>query len=221
MTPSGPVAAAPPPDGSPGYPEGYVIWQSNRLDAHHDIYRARADGSEVTRLTTAGALLPIWAPDGRWIGFHDDANTGYLMRPDGSELQTLTAGAPWFWLHDNSGLVVLQGGSINLYDVETQESRELISIGDFPQFTGASFVVGSITHDNRYLLLGSSLTILPPLASTSTLRKGSGPSSRWSTCFTRTGPTFWAAVAGRSRPRQAIWCITCAPTARPIPISIG
>ena len=157
MTPSGPVSAAPPPDGSPGYPEGYVIWQSNRLDAHHDIYRARADGSEVTRLTTAGALLPIWAPDGRWIAFHDDANTGYLMRPDGSELQTLSAGAPWFWLHDNSGLVVMLGGAINLYDVETQESRELISIGDFPQFTGASFGVNSITHDNRYLLLGSSL----------------------------------------------------------------
>jgi len=76
-TPTRPAAAASPPD-------GYVVWQSDRLDAREEIYRSRGDGSEVTRLTQTGGLLPLFAPDGRWIAFHDDANTGYLIRPDGS-----------------------------------------------------------------------------------------------------------------------------------------
>ena len=85
-----PALAVPPAD-------GWVIWQSNRQDARHEVYRARADGSEVTRMTQTGGLVPAWAPDGRWILYHDDSNTIYLMRPDGSELQVLAAGWPCFW----------------------------------------------------------------------------------------------------------------------------
>lgn len=144
------AAAVPPAD-------GWLIWQSNRLDARLEIYRAHADGTEVVRLTQTGGQLPLWAPDGRWIAFHDDANTGYLMRPDGSNLQTLTAGPPWFWLHDNSGVVINQGGNLVLLDPETQEATPLVNMADFPQFAGASFGPNSITQDNRYLLLGSSL----------------------------------------------------------------
>ena len=36
------------------YPDGYVIWQSNRQDSRFEVYRARADGSSVTRLTKSG-----------------------------------------------------------------------------------------------------------------------------------------------------------------------
>jgi hypothetical protein len=144
------AAAVPPAD-------GWLVWQSNRLDARQEIYRAHADGTEVVRLTTIGGQFPHWAPDGRWIAFHDESNTGYLMRPDGSGLQPLTAGPPWFWLHDNSGVAILQGSNLYLLDPETQETTLLIDASDFPQFAGASFAPNSISQDNRYLLLGSSL----------------------------------------------------------------
>ena len=147
-----PASAVPPAD-------GWLVWQSNRQDARSEVYRAHADGTEVVRLTKMGGLLPLWAPDGRWIAFHDEANTGYLMRPDGSDVRTLTAGPPWFWLHDNSGVAVLQGGQIYRLDPETQETSLLVDAADFPQFAGASFGPTAITQDNRYLLLGSSLFI--------------------------------------------------------------
>jgi hypothetical protein len=145
-----PALAVPPSD-------GWVIWQSNRQDARHEVYRARADGSEVTRMTQTGGLGPFWAPDGRWIVYRDDANTIYLMRPDGSELQVLAAGWPCFWMHDNSGFVVSDAVGYDLYDPETKETTLLFRNEDFPQFTGTTFQPNAMTHDNRYLLVGSHL----------------------------------------------------------------
>ena len=147
-----PVLAVPPAD-------GWVIWQSNRLDARHEIYRARADGSEVTRMTRTGGLGPFWAPDGRWIVYRDDANTIYQMRPDGTELQTLAVGWPCFWMHDNSGFVVADAVAYDLYDPETKETTPLFRNEDFPQFAGTTFQPNAMTHDNRYLLVGSHLYI--------------------------------------------------------------
>jgi MYXO-CTERM domain-containing protein len=148
--PARPAAAASAPD-------GYVLWQSNRLDARNEVYRARADGSEVTRMTQTGGLLPAWAPDGRWIAFHDDAGTGYLMRPDGSERKTLDGISTGFWLHDNSGIAVTQAGLWYVLDPETLKTTPLIRPEDYPQFAGASLLPNSLTHDNRYLLAGTSL----------------------------------------------------------------
>ncbi len=144
------ASAVPPAD-------GWVIWQSNRQDARHEVYRARADGSEITRMTQTGGLGPFWAPDGRWIVYRDDASIIYLMRPDGSELQTLATGWPCFWLHDNSGFMVAQGSAFSLYDPETKEAKLLFHTEDFPQFAGTTFQPNAMTHDNRYLLVGSHL----------------------------------------------------------------
>jgi hypothetical protein len=123
------------------------------------VYRARADGSEVTRMTFTGGLGPFWAPDGRWIVYRTDDGTIYQMRPDGSELQTLATGWPCFWMHDNSGFVVAEttGGLYNLYDPETKETTPLFRNDDFPQFAGTTFQPNAMTWDNRYLLLGSHL----------------------------------------------------------------
>jgi hypothetical protein len=141
------------------YPDGYVIWQSDREDSRSEVYRARADGSEVTRLTKSGGSLPVWSPDGRWISFMDPSSAIYVMRPDGSELQMLGAGWSIGWLHDNSGLLIGGGNDFNVYDPETGDSRLVFSRSDFPQFDGVTFQPSSMTHDNRYLLLGSHLFI--------------------------------------------------------------
>lgn len=141
------------------YPDGYVLWQSNRQDSRNEVYRARADGSQVTRLTFSGASLPAWAPDGRWISYMDPSSTVYVMRPDGTGLRPLTAGWEIAWLHDNSGLLVGEGSDYNVYDPETGESTHLFSRSEFPQFDGTTFQPNSVTHDNRYVLLGSHLYI--------------------------------------------------------------
>ena len=150
----GPLHAAPPAD-------GWVVWQSNRADSRFEVYRARADGSEVKRMTTTGGTLPSWAPDGRWIAYQDDSTAVFLMRPDGSELKTLTASSDHvpFWLHDNSGLAIQQGTEFLVFDPETKESTRILQLGDLPQFAdgSASLLWNALTWDNRYLLAGSSL----------------------------------------------------------------
>lgn len=147
-------AATPPAD-------GWLVWESTRADSRPEIFRARADGTEVTRMTTTGGLMPMWAPDGRWISYRDDAGTVFLVRPDGRERHQVTTGGPFvpFWLHDNSGLAVAVGDDFLLFDPETGESTVLFRRADMPAFatSGATFLWNDLTADNRYVVAGSSL----------------------------------------------------------------
>jgi hypothetical protein len=151
---AGPARATPPSD-------GWLVWTSNRSNGQFDVYRARADGSEVTQMTTTGGGFPSWAPDGRWIAYQDPSHTVYVMRPDGSERKVLTVGSDRvpFWLHDNSGLAIQQGGDFLVFDPDTNERTLLFQIWDFPQFAdgAAGFLWNSLTHDNRYVLIGTGL----------------------------------------------------------------
>jgi TolB protein len=63
------------------------------------IYRSKADGSGLTRLTDTEDVVqagaPAWSPDGRWVVFYGytrvDPNLDiYIMRPDGSGLTRFT-----------------------------------------------------------------------------------------------------------------------------------
>jgi len=153
------LAAAPALAQAPA--DGWVVWQSNRQDSQNEIYLAAADGSGVTRLTTTGAQRPRFAPDGRWIsfqGFGSDENTGYVMRPDGSGRKKICDGLPRFWLHDNTGLVCEHGDDFDLYDPDTGASTVLFRRSDFGAFgTDNQFSPGGVTHDNRYLVVGTDL----------------------------------------------------------------
>jgi hypothetical protein len=145
----GSVSAQPPAD-------GWVVWESTREEGRTELYIGRADGTEVKRLTRSGAHNISWAPDGRWIAYTDEVTGVHLIRPDGTEQTQLTPGMPVFWLHDNGGLVVRVGQTDHfLVDPETGEREPLASLNDFPDFATNSFLPNAMTHDNRYLLLGS------------------------------------------------------------------
>ena len=67
-----------------------------------DIYKMRADGSEVSRLTNglgAELLKPVWSPDGKQILFYSNLHKIYQMDSDGKDLKMVAedAGVPaWF-----------------------------------------------------------------------------------------------------------------------------
>lgn len=93
------------PDPSKGY-----VW---RLDPY-DIYTARADGSELQRLTSYGVYTAeaVVSPDGRKLVFtslKDGDLDIYTMNVDGSDLRKLTTtpgydGGPW-WSPDGTKIV--------------------------------------------------------------------------------------------------------------------
>jgi hypothetical protein len=143
--------------------DGWVIFASTRANGRVEIFRSRADGSEVVRLTDAGGTFANWSPDGRWIGYRDEAGDAFVMRPDGSDKRKLSVpspeGAPAFWRHDNSGLVVrAPNDDVYLFDPDTLEKSYLFKIGDFPN-RGPLFHLYSMTHDNRFLFVASDLFI--------------------------------------------------------------
>jgi MYXO-CTERM domain-containing protein len=139
--------------------DAWVIWQSSRSDSRTETYRARADGTEVTRLTTTGSARALWSPDGRWIAYSEEVGGVHVMRPDGSERATVsTTGALMFWQHDNAGVVVEEGSTYRLCAPDPpRRCTRLFDRNEFPAFAGSSFQPNAMTHDNRYLLLGSHL----------------------------------------------------------------
>jgi len=144
--------------------DGWIVWESNRNDGHRDLYLMKADGSGVTRLTTGGARVPTWAPDGRWIAYEDSVDTSaHVMRWDKSEEKHFPGTCkPLFWMHDNSGLVCNEGDSYNLIDPETGTQKLLFRFNDFPALVstpGVYILAGGISADGRYLVAGTNLYV--------------------------------------------------------------
>jgi Tol biopolymer transport system component len=49
--------------------DGWIVFASDRQGGRHEIYLMKADGTNVSQLTTTGAKFPIWSPDGAWIAY--------------------------------------------------------------------------------------------------------------------------------------------------------
>jgi Tol biopolymer transport system component len=77
-------------------PDG--AWIAFTEAGREDLFVARVDGSQYTRLTDDAFRDrgPSWSPDGTRIAFYSDRSGGYdlwAIRPDGSGLTALTAGS--------------------------------------------------------------------------------------------------------------------------------
>jgi hypothetical protein len=141
------VVAAPPAD-------GWIAWSSNRADSRHEIYLMRGGGGDITRITHEGGTHAMWSPDGRWIAYRAlNDQAVYIVRWNGAERQQICTGEPYFWMHDNSGLVCGYNGYVLRVNPETKEQTPLFRMTDFPMLAGAFwFDPGGITHDGRWLL---------------------------------------------------------------------
>ena len=143
-----PLQAQPPSD-------ALVIFASNRQDGRMEVYRSLADGTDVKRLSFTGGTFSTISPDGRWVQYKNDADEVFFVRPDGSDVTKLPSTWALFWLHDNSGFVLAQGDQVHVYDPDTKEKTPLFKLSDFPEFKGTLFHPYAMTHDNRYLFVGS------------------------------------------------------------------
>lgn len=133
---------------------GWIVWASNRGGVLHDIYRMKADGSDVTRLTTTGARFPSWSPDGRWIAYETvPGGRTRVMRWDGSEDKEIHTGSPQFWLWDGSRVVTMDGSkNLHLVDPENGQSTAWLRKSDFSQIGTKDWDPSGLTSDGRYLV---------------------------------------------------------------------
>jgi hypothetical protein len=136
--------------------DGWVVWTSLRDQGRAETFRCRADGSEVTQLTKTGGTYPIWSPDGRWIAYRDNADKTHLMRPDGSN-DRLIGGWHLFWMHDNAGLAMLEGDDGYVLDPDTGDRTPLFKQSEFSEFANTLTHFYAMTHDRRYMFMGSGL----------------------------------------------------------------
>jgi TolB protein len=100
------------PDGSLLVLDGPVDVKARTGAANFDLYLANTDGSGLRKLTTGPDrdVLASWSPDGRWIAFSRLARARgsvehvWLVRPDGTHLRRLRAGAGGAWSPDGRRL---------------------------------------------------------------------------------------------------------------------
>jgi len=93
------VAAAPPPA-----PSGLVVFDDVSLDGQRTfVFRERADGSRVVRITRKGNWWwPVWSPDARLVAAFDGPRIGVLT-PDGRvvrQVRTIGSTAYLTWSPD-------------------------------------------------------------------------------------------------------------------------
>jgi Tol biopolymer transport system component len=145
-------------------PSGHeLVWSRKRgkgcgAEGSVDVYRARVDGRERTRLTRDGrSSVPVWGPRG--IAFtrarssgdaHNPVDELWMMGRDGSSLRRLTRGSqhPVEWSTDGRRLLTLtytrSSGTVSVVDVEA---------GDIHPVVRGKYIFGlALARDGRSVL---------------------------------------------------------------------
>ncbi len=124
--------------GSPAAYDGEWIAFHAEVDGNLDVYKVRADGSGLTRLTDAEGNdgFPVWSPDGRRIAFLSErtGNTEiFVMDADGGNLVQITNDEALdygpVWSPDGTQIAFISDRnrtlSIYITSAEGGEAREL------------------------------------------------------------------------------------------------
>jgi len=123
-----------------------IVFASDRRGGPYELYKMKADGSDVVRLTNnTQDLTPSWSPDGTQIAFMSYRNAGkggdlYLMRADGGGVTRLTSSTDNdsypTWHPSGKRIVFLREGPPPDYkkfvcerDLVTGKTRQIIGCG--------------------------------------------------------------------------------------------
>jgi len=144
---------APSPSRADHPSNGWIVWASDRQDSRHEIYMMRADGSDVSRMTSTGARMPIWAPDSRWIAYETvPVGATRVMRPDKSEDKQVFGGKPIFWMWDDSGILCRDDDDFYLVDPDAETSSLIFRKSDFSRVADKDLNPGAIVTGGRWLV---------------------------------------------------------------------
>jgi len=136
--------------------DGWIVFASDRQGGRHEIFLMRADGTNVSQLTTTGAKFPIWSPNGAWIAYRTEPTLRTrVMRWDKSQDKEIFAGEPLFFMHDGSGLVCADGDDLYRVDPDNGSSQYMFRKDDFSHLVGKSWGPGGISANGRWLVAWS------------------------------------------------------------------
>jgi len=138
-------------------PDGrQIVFASNRVMNHFEIFIMNFDGSTVRQLTTTVTTVnnswPRWSPDGEWIAFQSGGGSNfqiYRVRPDGTDLTQVTnyVGLNQFpgWSPDGTRLVIRRDTEI--YSINSTDGSDPVRLTFTNTIPGAFNQMASFSPD--------------------------------------------------------------------------
>lgn len=165
----------------------WIAFASKR-DGNSEIYKIRADGTQLTRLTKSAAedTFPAWSPDGSRIAFvsdRDGAANLYAMASDGTDMTRLTSfetekvSMPC-WSPDGQRIAfVLQSHGLEIYVVRPDGSGvQALSDGMTPAWSPDGTTIAFCRHNiPRIYLMDADGSNVRPLLQNPGLLPDLGP----------------------------------------------
>lgn len=145
------------PDGS------RVAFSANQYTAYSSIYVASSDGTDVRPLTADEAWdhSPTWSPDGRYIAFVTDKDSGGdiyaadLEQGDVLRLTRMGTASDPSWVRGSAELVFAADGKLFTVDVATRDVQQLTSGAPwdgYPSVSPDGSTVSFSRNDELYVM---------------------------------------------------------------------